>query len=137
VWEKLFKDKLGPLTLRVAVGLVGVYHGFLKIRESGGTEWASGLNVGWQLLIAWGQLAAGVAVLVGFRCRIAVGVLLATTVATVLWWQGWGVVRLPLRSLEPLLVVVLSALALLFVGAGEFAVGGGGGRALAPRKRAG
>src|SRR4051794_8199807 len=38
---------------------------------SGGTHWTATLPTGWQLAIAWGQFTAGVAILAGFRCRIA------------------------------------------------------------------
>jgi hypothetical protein len=44
------------------------------------------------------------------------------------WWYGWELFRLPLPKLEPVVVVVLMGLALLLLGAGELAVGRGGGR---------
>jgi uncharacterized membrane protein YphA (DoxX/SURF4 family) len=129
VFEKVLKEKLAPMTLRLAVGLICVYHGYLKIMASGGTTWNPALPVGWQLLLAWGEFCAGVAILVGFHCRFAAAVVLAITAGTLLWRQGWNVVNLPLNTLEPILFLLLIGLALLFLGAGEFSIDGrGGGR---------
>jgi uncharacterized membrane protein YphA (DoxX/SURF4 family) len=125
MFEAYCREKLGPLALRLALGLVCVYHGFVKIMAAGGTTWTPGLPVGWQAAIAWGEFAAGLAILVGFRCRSAAALVLAVTVGQMAWWYGWGMFRLPLRTLEPVAVVVLMGLSLLFLGAGELAVGAG------------
>lgn len=139
VFETFCKDKLAPLTLRLALGLVCISHGYLKIMAAGGTTWFPGLPTGWQLLIAWGEFAAGLAVLVGFRCRWAALVILATTAGTLILWQGWNLFHLPVRSLEPTFLLLLSGLALLFLGGGELSVdaraGGGGGLAPKPAKK--
>jgi uncharacterized membrane protein YphA (DoxX/SURF4 family) len=128
MFEAYCREKLGPLALRLALGLVCVYHGFLKIMAAGGTAWAPGLPTGWQLMIAWAEFTAGVFILVGFHCRPAALVVLALTVGQMAWWYGWELFRLPLPKLEPVVVVLLMGLALLLVGAGELAVGGGRGR---------
>jgi uncharacterized membrane protein YphA (DoxX/SURF4 family) len=135
VFEALCKDKLAPLALRLALGSVCFYHGYLKIMAAGGTAWQTGMPVAWQLVIAWGEFAAGLAILVGFRCRLSAAVVLVITVGTLAWWQGWGVFRMPLHSLEPTFMLVLTGLALLFLGAGELGLDGrgGGGRAGASR----
>jgi uncharacterized membrane protein YphA (DoxX/SURF4 family) len=137
VFEAFCKEKLGPLSLRLALGLVCVYHGYLKIMATGGTTWSPGLAVGWQLLIAWGEFFAGLAVLVGFRCRTAAVVALALTGGTMIWWQGWKVLEMPLWHLEPAFMVLLMGLALLFLGAGELSVDGriGGGVTARPAKK--
>jgi uncharacterized membrane protein YphA (DoxX/SURF4 family) len=139
VFDALLKDKLAPLTLRLALGMICVYHGFLKIMVSGGTAWQTGLPVGWQLVIAWGEFAAGLAILLGFRCRLAVTLVLAITAGNLAWWYGWGFFHLPLQSLEPTFMLLLMALALLFLGSGELGVdgrlGGGGGGAKAFKRK--
>src|SRR5262245_29328671 len=112
VFEAFFKEKLGPLALRLAVGFVCVYHGYLKIMASGGTAWNPGMTVPWQLLIAWGEFAAGLAILVGFRCRLAAAAVLVLSLGTLIWWQGWKTLQLPLRTLEPIVVFLLMDLAL-------------------------
>jgi uncharacterized membrane protein YphA (DoxX/SURF4 family) len=135
VFEAFCKEKLAPLGLRLALGLVCVAHGYVKIMAAGGTDWAPGLAVGWQLAIAWGEFAAGLAVLVGFRCRIAAAVALALTAGTALWWQGSRLLELPLWSLESPFLVLLTGLSLLCLGAGELSVDArAGGRPAARRK---
>jgi uncharacterized membrane protein YphA (DoxX/SURF4 family) len=134
VFEVFFRDKLAPLALRLALGLVCAYHGYVKIMADGGTTWASGLSTPWQLLIAWGEFAAGLAIIVGFRCRVAAAVALALTAGTLLWWQGWGVLRLPLASLEPPFLLLVMGLSLVFLGAGELSVDARAGGRTASRR---
>jgi uncharacterized membrane protein YphA (DoxX/SURF4 family) len=122
VIEAFCREKLGPLTLRLALGSVCVYHGFLKIMAAGGTAWQPGLPAAWQAALAWGEFAAGLAILVGLHCRPAAAAVLALTVGTLLWWQGWGALRLPLRTLEPFVLLALLSLSLLFLGAGELSL---------------
>lgn len=134
MFEAYCREKLGPLALRVALGLFGVYHGFVKITASGGMSWSPGLGMGWQLAIAWGQLAAGMAILVGLYCRLAAFVLLGTTLASWSLGMGWGLLRLPVADLEPFLLLVLAGLALLFLGAGELSLDSRGGPRFARKK---
>jgi uncharacterized membrane protein YphA (DoxX/SURF4 family) len=122
VFEAVCKDKLAPLVLRVALGLFCVSHGYLKIMAAGGTKWYPDIPVGWQLAIAWGEFASGLAVLVGFRCRLFAALAVAITAGTLAWWQGWNLVRLPLRTLEPTLLVLLTGSALLLLGGGDLSV---------------
>jgi uncharacterized membrane protein YphA (DoxX/SURF4 family) len=124
VIEAFCKDKLAPLSLRLALGLVAAYHGFLKIAANGGMSWAPGLGVGWQLVIAWGEFVAGVAVLFGFRCRVAAAAVVLLTTGTLLWWYGWALLRLPLASLEPTLLFLLLGVSLVLLGAGELSLDG-------------
>jgi uncharacterized membrane protein YphA (DoxX/SURF4 family) len=137
VFEAFCKETLGPLSLRLALGLVCVYHGYVKIMATGGTTWAPGLAVGWQLLIAWGEFFAGLAVLVGFRCRVAALVGLTLTAGTMIWWQGWKLLETPLWNVEPTFMVLLTGLSLLFLGAGELSVDGriGGGAGDKPTRK--
>jgi uncharacterized membrane protein YphA (DoxX/SURF4 family) len=137
MFESYCRENLGPLMLRLALGPVYVYHGFVKIMASGGTAWAPGLSVFWQVVLAWGQFAAGAAVLLGFRCRLAAGVGLACTLGHLAWLYGWDLFRLPVPSLEPIVLVVLVGLALLFLGSGDLALDGrsGGGFARGGKKR--
>lgn len=134
MFEAFCKEKLAPLSLRLALGLVCVYHGYVKIMATGGTAWSPGLPVGWQLLLAWGEFAAGLAILVGFHCRGAAAVVLALTVGTFVFWNGANMMRTPLRALEPTFVLLLVSLTLLFLGAGELSVDGRAG-AKVPKKK--
>jgi uncharacterized membrane protein YphA (DoxX/SURF4 family) len=124
VFESFCKEKLAPLVLRLALGSFCVYHGYLKIMAAGGTAWYPPLPVGWQVLLSWGEFVAGLAILLGFRCRLAATAVLILTVGTMLWWQGWHLFRLPWQTLEQPLLLVLSTLSLLFLGAGELSLDG-------------
>ena len=127
MFEAFFKDKLAPLALRLGLGSVYIFHGYLKIMAAGGTAWKPGLPTGWQLLIAWGEFACGLAILIGFRCRASAAVVLALTVGTLVWWQGWQLLNQPLRNLEPIVLLSFAGLALLFLGAGGFSIDGRNG----------
>jgi uncharacterized membrane protein YphA (DoxX/SURF4 family) len=127
VFESFLKEKLAPLTLRLALGLVCIYHGFVKIMSNGGMTWHLTMPVVWQLAIAWAEFAAGLAILLGFRCRWAAAVALTALIATQAWSLGWGILQQPLRSLEPTGVLVLVAVSLLFLGAGELSIDGRAG----------
>jgi uncharacterized membrane protein YphA (DoxX/SURF4 family) len=122
VFEAFCREKLGPLALRLALGVFCFYSGYLKIMAAGGTAWLPGMPVTWQVVLSWGEFCAGVAILLGFRCRIAAAVVLAITVGMLLWIHGWRVFRLQIRDLEMVFLFLLSGLALLFVGAGGFSL---------------
>jgi uncharacterized membrane protein YphA (DoxX/SURF4 family) len=126
VFESYCKENLGPLTLRLALGFVCVYHGYVKIMANGGTTWFPGMPVAVQLLIAWGEFGMGLAILLGFRCRLAAALIVALTAGTLLWFQGWHLFQMPLRNLEPTIMLLLMGLAVLFLGAGELSVDGRG-----------
>jgi uncharacterized membrane protein YphA (DoxX/SURF4 family) len=127
VFEKYCRDKLAPLALRLALGLACVYHGYLKIMASGGTAWHTSLPVAWQLVIAWGEFGAGLALLVGLRCRLAAAAAVAVIVGLVAWQDGWNVLRLSPHTLEPILLLVLIGLALVFQGGGDLTLAGRSG----------
>jgi uncharacterized membrane protein YphA (DoxX/SURF4 family) len=125
MFEAYCRENLGPLALRLALGLVCAYQGFDKITAAGGTRWTTTLPAGWQLTIAWSQFTAGAAILAGFRCREAAALVLVLTAGQMAWWYGWDLFHLPVASLGPVVVIVLMALALVFLGAGGLAVGAG------------
>lgn len=122
MFEAFCKEKLAPLALRLALGFVCVYHGFAKIMQTGGLNWNPALPLFWQLVLSWGEFVCGVMILLGFRCRLAAGLLLAMVVGNAAHFQGWHVFQLPLRTLEPTLMLLLVGLALLFLGAGELSL---------------
>jgi putative oxidoreductase len=139
VFEALFKDKLAPLILRLTLGGVYLAHGYGKIMANGGMNWYPGLAVGWQLAIAWGEFAAGLAMLLGFHCRAAAAAAMSITVGLLLWWHGWNVAHMPMRSMEPTLMLLMAGLTLVFLGAGQLSLDGRGAvsapASRAPRKK--
>jgi uncharacterized membrane protein YphA (DoxX/SURF4 family) len=141
MFEAFFRDKFGPLVLRLALGFVAIYHGYLKIAANGGTAWMPGVPVGVQLLLSWGEFAAGVAILAGYRCRLAASIYLLLSVGLLVHVHGAHVVRLPLRTLEPLLLTTLLALGIASIGAGEWTLSSASGSSVSAsskpsRKRA-
>lgn len=142
MFEAFFREKLGPLALRLALGSACVYHGFLKIMAHGGAWWTSGMPTGLQMAIAWGEFVAGIAILIGFYCRWAAVMALVVTIGTLAWWHGWGLFHLPLKTLEPTIMLTLVSLSLVFQGAGEISLDARGGSSkgssagAAPKRRA-
>ncbi len=122
MFESHFREKIGPFILRLALGIVCVYHGFAKIQANGGTNWAPELGLGWQLAISWGEFSGGLAIIVGLYCRWAAGVILLVSVGTLAWFQGMRLFAQPLSTLEPRFLVVLCSLALICLGGGSWAV---------------
>ncbi|OAI38948.1 hypothetical protein AYO40_01555 [Planctomycetaceae bacterium SCGC AG-212-D15] len=140
MFEAFFREKLGPLALRLALGSACVYHGFLKIMAHGGAYWTSGMPTSLQMALAWGEFVAGIAILLGFYCRYSAATVLAVTLGALAWWHGWGMFHLPLRTLEPTLMTLLIGLSLLFQGAGDLSLDarggkGGSGASRAPQQR--
>ena len=134
VFETHFREKIGPFILRLALGLVCVYHGFAKIQANGGTAWAPELGAGWQFAIAWGEFGAGLAVIVGLYSRWAAGVILLVSVGTLAWFQGTKLFSQPIASLEPRFLVILCSLALVCLGGGSWAVSAPGGSKSAKKR---
>ncbi len=133
MFEAYCREKIGPLALRIGIGLFFAYHGFVKIMAGGGTAWYPEWSVGWQVVIAWAEFAAALAILVGFRCRVAALVVLVVMLLLLLWMQGWRLLHMPLASLELTLLALLTVVALLFLGPGELSLDGrAGGKG--PRK---
>jgi uncharacterized membrane protein YphA (DoxX/SURF4 family) len=122
VFETHFREKVGPFVLRLALGLVCVYHGFAKIQANGGTNWATDLPVAWQFAIAWGEFGAGMAILVGLYCRWAAAAALLVSVGTLVWFQGTRIFSQPLTTLEARFFVVFCSVSLLCMGAGKWAI---------------
>jgi putative oxidoreductase len=68
--KQLFKPDAASLILRLGLGAIFIYHGFLKIAY-GSSSWTTGIDPTLQMAIAWGESIAGVAFLIGFLSRIA------------------------------------------------------------------
>ena len=126
MFESFLRERLAPLTLRLALGLVCIFHGFVKIMANGGLTWHLTMPTTYQLAVAWGEFGSGLAILLGFRCRWAAATALSVLGFTQVWQHGWNVFAQPVRTLEPTLVLLLVGLALLFLGAGELSLDGRG-----------
>ena len=71
--EKL--KECAPLFLRIGLGVVFIYHGYGKVFGEGtnlGSAWnPSGLPAIVQILVSWGELIGGTAILLGFLTELA------------------------------------------------------------------
>jgi putative oxidoreductase len=67
----ILKPTLAPLVLRLGLAFIFVFHGYVKITVGKGDEWNPDLEDWVQLTVAWGELAAGLALLVGLLTRVA------------------------------------------------------------------
>lgn len=123
-------DKLGPyagLFLRIALGVVFVYHGYGKVFGAGGlgTVWNPEMPTIVQALVAWGELICGAAILVGFETGLAsIGIIIIMIGAIVLVHgkNGFGMMN---GGFEYPFVLILMCLALMGTGPGKFSVGSG------------
>jgi uncharacterized membrane protein YphA (DoxX/SURF4 family) len=122
MFDALLKDKLGPLTLRIALGSYCLYHGFLKIMHHGGAWWTTGMPTWMQLMTAWTEFGSGITILLGFFCRANAGNAISVTVGTMAWFHGWNALHLPLSSLELPLLIVLMEVALVCIGPGDISI---------------
>jgi putative oxidoreductase len=123
-------DDLGKLLLRIAVGLVLVFHGYSKILS--GVEWLKAPVAGLGLpgFVAYGvylgEFVAPIMVILGFRTRLAAPVIVINMVMAILIAHrnqvfalkeaggGWAI------ELDALLL--LGALALFFMGGGRYGI---------------
>jgi hypothetical protein len=88
IMDRAFRDKIGPMAFRLALGLVCLIHGFSKIRIGGGTGWNPALATHWQMAISWGELVCGILVIIGMQCRpAAAGLFLILLSESVLQYQ--------------------------------------------------
>jgi putative oxidoreductase len=86
--DTLLKHTLAPLVLRVALGVVFIHHGLGKVNPD--AEWGLGWNPSLpkyqQLLVSWGELIGGIAMIFGFLTRLAavgLGIIMVGAIITV------------------------------------------------------
>jgi putative oxidoreductase len=114
------------LFLRIALGAVFIYHGYGKVfGESAamGTAWNPyGMPSVLQLLVAWGEFAGGIALLIGFLTPIAaIGIItiMAGAIVTVTGKNGFNMMN---QGYEYNFVLIMMCLALIANGAGACSI---------------
>jgi putative oxidoreductase len=129
------KADLAPLVLRLGLAAIFVTHGVLKVMTQGGRGWwdPQQLAPTLQAVVAWGELAAGVALLVGFLSRLAALGLIVDMVGAVILVagkKGFVPVQAPGQpglnflsiGYEYNVAIIVSCLALIFLGSGGLSV---------------
>src|SRR5262245_6957885 len=99
MFDTLAKNTLGPLILRVALGVIFIYHGLGKVNADTdwGATWEQKANMPdphpghLQMAFAWGELIGGIAVALGLLTRLAALGIIALMVGAVyeVHWPGF------------------------------------------------
>jgi uncharacterized membrane protein YphA (DoxX/SURF4 family) len=95
------KNDLASLALRLALAGIFICVGIAKLRADWGTSWQVGTTTlvpGVQAAVAWCELIAGIALLLGFLTRLAALLLLAVQIGAV-FTLAWHPEMLP-RALD-------------------------------------
>ncbi|MEI8130271.1 MAG: DoxX family protein [bacterium] len=115
----LFTTDTGMLVLRIGLGIVFIVSGWMKVSNMHSTVgfFASiGFNAFWAYLASAVEFLGGIAVLLGVFTRIAAALLVVVMIVAVYVVHGQ-----PTMIMTPL-SVGFSALALMFAGAGKYAL---------------
>jgi uncharacterized membrane protein YphA (DoxX/SURF4 family) len=131
---QFLKPTLGPLILRVGLAVIFLFNGYTKITINGGAGWSEDLEDWVQVGVAWGELAAGLALLVGLLTRLvalAITVEQVVAIALVTGEHGFqinvppGAARgLNLKDVGPQynFAIIVMCLTLLVIGGGVLAL---------------
>lgn len=128
-------DDLGRLIMRLALGIIVLMHGLSKLFNGiGGIE--SMLNAhGLPAFFAWGvyvgEVIAPILVIVGIYCRAGALLIALNMIAALLLAHGnqfFMINNMGGWQLELQGMFLFTAVALVFLGAGAFSLGGRGGR---------
>jgi putative oxidoreductase len=121
MFDALIKNSIAPLILRLCLAAVFIYHGMDKVGKSWGTAWYPDLPVAQQVLIAWGELLGGVAMLLGVLTRLAavgLAVIMLGAIVKVHWPNGFSLAN---QGYEYNVVIISSCAVLILTGGGRLA----------------
>jgi putative oxidoreductase len=125
MFSEFFKGIFVPLLLRLVLGAVFIFHGWHKVGADGGANWAQGpdpLAAPLQLAVAWGELIAGIAMVVGFLTRLAalgLIVIMAGAIAHVHWPHGFDLSQ---GGFEYNVTLIVISLCLVLGGPGPLSI---------------
>ena len=127
MFDAMMKNTIAPLILRLCLAAVFIYHGMDLVGKSGGTAWHPDMPVAQQVLVAWGQLLGGIAMLLGLLTRLAalgLAAIMAGAIATVHWPNGFSLVKDGNYNggYEYNVVLIEICLVLMLTGAGPLSV---------------
>ena len=124
--EKL--KECAPLFLRIGLGIIFLYHGFGKVFGEG-----TALGSAWntpempniiQILVAWGELLGGAAILLGFLTELAslgIIVIMLGAIFLVHGKNGFGMMN---GGFEYNFAIIMMCLTLIGIGPGSCRIGG-------------
>ena len=116
---------LALLILRIALGVIFIYHGFPKLKNAKGVAQAMGMSTAFVLLIGLMETLGGIGALLGIFTQVA-GILIGLVMLGALKLKlfKW---KVPFSAHDKMgwefdLILLAVALALLFLGAGAYSV---------------
>jgi putative oxidoreductase len=128
MFDRLSRDALVPLLLRLGLAAIFIYHGLdLVGKPEGhwGTNWRPELPVVVQVAVAWGELLGGIAMALGFLTRpaaLGLAIIMAGAIATVHWQHGFANNSKSGAGYEFNMLIILVCAALALSGGGTLAV---------------
>ncbi|MEK7563945.1 MAG: DoxX family protein [Patescibacteria group bacterium] len=119
--NKCLNKNLGLLIIRLVVGVVFIYAGYMKfssVEQTAGFFSAIGLNTSWVYVIALAELVGGILMVLGLFTRIAglwlTGVMIGA-IYLVTWNMGFAASQLPM-------LLLFTSLGLAMTGAGKWSL---------------
>jgi putative oxidoreductase len=125
----LFKPDAASLVLRLGLGAIFVFHGFLKLAY-GASQWSPDLNPQIQVAVAYGETIAGIAFLAGFLTRVAALGIIAIMIGAITSVTGkldfvpmensaaWNGVNVTGTGYEYNVAIIVMCVALILLGSG-------------------
>ena len=113
------------MLIRIAVGVVFVYHGWAKVQDMNATVTmfaGMGISSFWTYVAAYTELLGGIALLVGFNTRIAAAlgvIVMSVAIYKVHGANGFNIMK---GGYEYAFVLILNFLALIILGGGKHSV---------------
>ncbi len=123
--EKL--KPFAPLFLRLGLGIIFIYHGYSKVFGEGanlGSSWNSaGMPALTQILVSWGELIGGLAILLGFLTELAAFGIIIIMMGAILVVHGKNGFSMMNQGFEYNFALISMCLALIASGPGRFKIG--------------
>jgi len=131
MFDRVTKDALAPLFLRIALAVVFILHGYPKVFDEGnemGAAWANQMpeppTSELQQAVAWGEFVGGIALAIGLLTRVAalgIIVIMGGAIYHVHVAHGFALDK---GGYEYNFVLIAMCLALMFGGAGTLSIDG-------------
>jgi len=123
--EKL--KPLAPLFLRLGLGVIFLYHGYGKVFGEGanfGSSWnPHGMATIIQILVAWGELLCGGAILLGFMTEVAALGIIIIMIGAIVMVHGKNGFNIMNHGFEYNYALITMCLTLIGTGPGSCKIG--------------
>jgi len=122
-------EKLKPYVavfLRLGLGVVFTYHGISKVFGAGaglGSSWnPHGMPAIMQILVAWGELCAGICALIGFLIPVSGLVIIIIMTGAIIMVHGKNGFSMMNHGFEYNYTLIMMALAMIAAGSGPLSI---------------